>query len=239
MSPSPGIALTMKSSPGDDSDMIAMPDFPPFAVQAPFPQAADRASETAVHFTVRAGDTLWDIAMHYGITVAVIVDANRLGAYPLIVPGMDLLVPFSNEVGTARPGPDGPIVTGRGLHFVASMSAQACWLFDDGAVLRRWPCSTGRPSSPSVPGNYTIQTKMPRGYFVPADSWMPDWLGIYEAGGTENGIHGIPYAADTGEKFWQNDVGTPVTFGCVMLDEAAADQLWALAYIGMPVTILP
>lgn len=239
MSQWPGIAPAMRPSPGMAPAVTLSPDIAPAAVRAPPAQTADRASDTATHYTVRAGDTLWEIAMHYGTTVAVIVDANGLGAYPLIVPGMVLLIPVSNEVGTARAGPGGPIVTGRGLHFVASMSAQVCWLFDDGALLQHWPCSTGRPESPSVPGNYTVQTKLPRGYFVAGDSWMPDWLGIYEGGGTENGIHGIPYARDTGEKLWQNNVGTPITFGCVMLDDAAASQLWAMAYVGMPVTILP
>ena len=229
MRPWPGAAWVMR--PATDSEPAVVPTAPV--------GAAEGSSGTATHYTVRAGDTLWDIAMHYGITVAVLKSANRLGAYALIVPGMDLLIPFSNEVGTARAGPSGPIVSGRGLHFVASVSLQACWLFNDGALRQRWRCSTGRPESPSIPGNYTVQTKLSRGYFVAGRSWMPDWLGIYEAGGTENGIHGIPYAKDTGEKLWQNDVGTPITFGCVMLDDVASHQLWTVAYVGMPVTILP
>ncbi len=246
MMPSPGIDASVTpivdiASPVAEAQSSGAPTEggAPGMLRALARSTADRLSDTTTHYTVRAGDTLWEIALHFGTTVSVLTNANRLGPYQLIVPGMDLLIPFSNVAGTARAGPNGPIVSGRGLHFVASVSSQACWLFDSGMLLQRWRCSTGRPEFPSIPGNYTVQTKLPRGYFVAGKSWMPDWLGIYEGGGTENGIHGIPYASATGERLWQNDVGTPITFGCVMLDDPAAHQLWAIAYVGMPVTILP
>ena len=34
-------------------------------------------------------------------------------------------------------------------------------------------------------------------------------------------------------------VGTPITYGCIMLDDAKARALFDVAYIGMPVVILP
>jgi hypothetical protein len=34
-------------------------------------------------------------------------------------------------------------------------------------------------------------------------------------------------------------VGTPITFGCIMLDDVNAQKLWETAYIGMPVIITP
>jgi hypothetical protein len=34
-------------------------------------------------------------------------------------------------------------------------------------------------------------------------------------------------------------VGTPITYGCVMLDDVQAKALWDVAYIGMPVIIQP
>ena len=51
---------------------------------------------------------------------------------------------------------------------------------------------------------------------------MPAWLGIYDAGIYENGIHGIPYNARNGERAWVDLVGTPITFGCIMLEDAVA-----------------
>jgi hypothetical protein len=193
---------------------------------------------TAKHYVVLPGDTLSGIATHFGIGMDIIARANNLAGV-LLVEGMDQLVPWSNEAGVARYGPGGPVVNGPGLHFVASISEQTCWLFHDGVVAQRWACSTGRPESRSIPGNYTVQSRLPRGYSAPADFWMPYWLGIYDAGGFEDGIHGLPYSAATGKKTWEDKVGTPITYGCIMLDDRAAQALYEVAYVGMPVTILP
>ena len=84
-----------------------------------------------------------------------------------------------------------------------------------------------------------MQTKEPRAFNTPADFWMPFWLGVYDAGIYENGIHGVPCSAETGETRWQDLVGTPITYGCIMLDDTTAEALYNLAYVGMPVTILP
>lgn len=68
---------------------------------------------------------------------------------------------------------------------------------------------------------------------------MPYWMGLYYAGSTENGIHGLPYDPKTKRRTWEGLVGTPITYGCIMLDDANAKTLFDVAYIGMPVVILP
>jgi lipoprotein-anchoring transpeptidase ErfK/SrfK len=68
---------------------------------------------------------------------------------------------------------------------------------------------------------------------------MPYWLGIYWAGGSENGIHGLPYNAKTGVQVWAGSVGKKITYGCVMLDNVNAKMLYNMAWIGMPVIIKP
>ena len=68
---------------------------------------------------------------------------------------------------------------------------------------------------------------------------MPYWLGIYWAGASENGIHGLPWNAKSGVQVWTGNVGKPITFGCVMLDNVNAKMLYNTAWIGMPVVIKP
>jgi hypothetical protein len=177
--------------------------------------------------------------MRFGLSLDAILEANKLGSYDYVAPGAEIKIPYTNETGTAVAGPNGPVVFGPGLHFVASNSTEECWLFFEGTEVARWTCSTGRPDSPSIPGNYTIQSKINPALFRPAESYMPYWLGLYSVKDVENGIHGLPYAIKTGEKFWTDKIGTPITFGCVMLPDPIAKQLWDIAYIGMPVTILP
>jgi lipoprotein-anchoring transpeptidase ErfK/SrfK len=67
---------------------------------------------------------------------------------------------------------------------------------------------------------------------------MPYWLGLYYAGSTENGIHSLPYYPETGRRTWAGAEGAPITYGCIMLDDANARILFEIAYIGMPVIIL-
>ena len=182
---------------------------------------------------------MWQIARHHGLSVGVLARANGFDGGKVLREGMDLLIPWSNVAGAARYGVDGPVVDGPGPHFVASITSQTCWLFQDTsgrgelAVLHRTP-------------RVTVDTRQlhgsdeaPRAYNAAADFWMPFWLGVYDAGIYENGIHGVPYGAETGEPRWQDLVGTPITYGCVMLDNMTAEALYDLAYIGMPVTILP
>ena len=58
-------------------------------------------------------------------------------------------------------------------------------------------------------------------------------------GGSENGIHGLPWNPKTGVQVWTGSVGKPITFGCVMLDNVNAKMLYNMAWIGMPVMIKP
>lgn len=213
---------------------------PTATAAAPVPEAtAGPARATAagpkIH-VVQAGETLSAIARKYGVSVGDLVAANGLGSPDVIRVGVRLLIPAQS--GTASDG-SATSALGKPTKFVASISQQRCWLYNGETVIARWICSTGRSGSPSVPGAYKIQSKMPKAYGSTWDIWMPFWLGIYWAGGSENGIHGLPWNAKTGVQIWSGNVGKPITFGCIMLDNINAKMLYDAAWIGMPVVILP
>jgi lipoprotein-anchoring transpeptidase ErfK/SrfK len=65
---------------------------------------------------------------------------------------------------------------------------------------------------------------------------MPYWLGIYWVGRIENGIHALPINAD-GTMLWDGYLGTPVSFGCIILSTENARTLYHWADIGTPVWI--
>lgn len=197
---------------------------------APKPTATAAAGPTV--YTVAPGDTLSQIAQRFGTTVSAIVAANSLPSADSIIVGTRLLIPRAGDS-------SGASVLGRPTKFVVSISQQRCWLYRDDVVIAKWVCSTGRSGSGTMPGTFRIQSKIAKAYGSTWNIWMPYWLGIYWAGSTENGIHGLPWNAKTGVQVWTGYVGTPITYGCVMLDNVNAKMLYDVAYIGMPVVIKP
>lgn len=193
---------------------------------------ASAGSSRPSTYTVERGQTLSHIARELGVSLAAIVDANGLANPDRIYSGMALRIP-STQSETALIGP----VTD--TRFIVSISEQRCWLYQAGELTGDWACSTGRKESPTVPGSYRIQSKINPAYASRWDFWMPYWMGLYFAGSTENGIHGLPYDPETGRRTWEGLVGTPITYGCIMLADANAETLFDVAYIGMPVIILP
>jgi LysM repeat protein len=181
---------------------------------------------------VQPGEHLALIAARYGTTAAAIAAANGIWNPSLIYSGQLLTIPGGG--GSSPPAP-----SGGGLSFVVYISQQHCYLYRDGVQLYSWACSTGRSGAGTLSGTFHVQSKIRNAWGSRFNAWMPFWLGIYWAGSSENGIHGLPVNASTGATVWANLVGTPITFGCVMLDNQAATTLYNLAYIGMPVIIRP
>jgi len=194
------------------------------------------SSSGSGYYTVKSGDTLGKIAARYNTSAAAIARTNGLTSPDVIYTGMRLRIPGSSSGSTSSTS-SAPKATGQGTRFVASISQQHCWLYQRSTVVYSWGCSTGRAGAPTVPGSYRVQSKIPRAYGSAWNFWMPYWLGIYWAGSTENGIHGFPSDAATGVKVWTSRIGTPVTYGCILLSDTNAKTLYDMAWIGMPVII--
>lgn len=181
-------------------------------------------------YVVGPGDTLASIAQETNATVAGIAAANGISDPSRILVGQRLTIPAGTSTPAAQEAPQG------GLHFYVSISQQRCQLYRGEQMLYNWPCSTGRASSGTKAGEFFVQSKIREAWGSRWGFYMPYWLGIYWAGGSENGIHGLPYEPG-GYPVWANMVGTPVTYGCVLLGANESQTLWEMAYIGMPVTI--
>ena len=184
--------------------------------------------ETIVH-VVRRGETLNSIAQLYGVSIAQIKTLNGLKDGNLIRVGQKLIIS-----GTAKPAKK---KSARGpKKFVVDISQQRCWRYEGDVLLNTWRCSTGRNNSTKT-GRFKVQSKIRKAYGSTWNIWMPWWLGIYWVGPVENGIHGQPWNAKTGARTWAGLVGTPITYGCVMLNDKAAETLWRWADIGTTVII--
>lgn len=130
--------------------------------------------------------------------------------------------------------PDG-MVDGQ-KRVLVDISEQHLYAYEGDQVVYSFVASTGQGGG-TLTGTFPILDKIENAYSDPWGFWMPDWLGIYYAGpDLENGIHSLPVLQD-GSEIWGNDIGKPITYGCVVLGPQDAKMLYNWVDIGTPVII--
>ena len=122
-----------------------------------------------------------------------------------------------------------------GKYVVVSISEQHLYAYEDDQLLFSFAASTGMGNSTRV-GSFRVLDKIPSAYGANWSIWMPNWLGIYWSGTLENGIHALPILPG-GSRLWSGYLGTPISYGCVVLGVDEAMQLYEWADIGTPVEI--
>lgn len=122
-----------------------------------------------------------------------------------------------------------------GKYILVSISDQHLWAYDNGQLVYSFVASTGMRNSTRA-GTFSVLDKIPNAYGATWNIWMPDWLGIYYSGTLENGIHALPILPD-GNRLWSGYLGTPISFGCVVLGIDDAYNLYTWSDIGTPVEI--
>ncbi len=183
-------------------------------------------------YTVKQGETLTSIAHRHGLSLWTLIQANSLANPALIVPGQTLVIPKASSLASpsASPGPSG------GKRIVIDLSEQRMVTYQGGAQVHGFVVSTGMPGANTVPGTYQVLDKYPNAYASTWNLQMPYWLGIYWAGSLENGIHALPILPN-GQLLWEGYLGTPVSYGCVILSTEDARTLYHWAEVGTPVVI--
>ncbi len=117
------------------------------------------------------------------------------------------------------------------------VSEQRMRVYEDDTLLYDWVCSTGEPGRPTRYGHFEVQSKLESAYSGVWRLTMPWWLGIYWAGGSENGIHALPIRDSDGGTMWAGLLGQRVSYGCIILDNWEAKTLWEWAEIGTEVIV--
>jgi lipoprotein-anchoring transpeptidase ErfK/SrfK len=124
-----------------------------------------------------------------------------------------------------------------GQLIVVSIDQQHLYAFQGGTLVYSFVVSTGVDNSTRM-GTFHILDKLPDPYSDPWGFWMPDWMGIYYVGDLEDGFHALPVLED-GERLWGDDLGTPASYGCVVLGIDDAQTLYNWAQIGTTIEIGP
>ena len=199
------------------------------------PRPVGRPRSGFFYYTVKPGDNLSVLAREFDSTQLAILEYNNLPNTDTVYAGLELRIPY----GPPALPLNAPPIPFSGSHFVVSLSRQQCWLLEANHVRYTWSCSTGYGEWITRTGSFAVQSKFEMAKSTAYELDMPYWLGIYDVGTYENGIHGLPIRWETGEKIWEGLVGQPATFGCAMLDDENAATLFDLAFLGMPVHIVP
>jgi lipoprotein-anchoring transpeptidase ErfK/SrfK len=140
----------------------------------------------------------------------------------------DVVVPPSNEE-TGEP------VSTSGKYVLVIIGEQHLYAYENGELIYSFVASTGMGNSTRV-GTFQVLDKIPSAFGSTWNIWMPNWMGIYWSGTLENGIHALPILPGGG-RLWSGYLGTPISYGCVVLGENEASLLYDWAEVGTPVEI--
>lgn len=180
-------------------------------------------------YQVGVGESLWSISLKLGIPMWYIMDTNNGLTTSNLNAGMTLTIPSKNDLLPLPVIPDKRIVI--------DISDQRMTVYENGQVRSTHIVSTGVSDSPTMAGIFQIQTHELNAYASNWDLYMPHFMGIYEAWpGFMNGIHGLPLLS-SGHRLWASNLGTPVSYGCIILDLPAAEDLYHWAEPGVVVEI--
>jgi LysM repeat protein len=193
------------------------------------PAARPPAAAPGTH-VVQQGETLFRIALAYGVTVADLMAANGLGSNT-IYSGQTLAIPGGGS-GGGGPAPipaanaPNPTITD-GKQIVVDLSQQMVFAFENGQLLRQFVVSTGLPQYPTVTGDYAIYVKYTSTRMTGPDYDLPNvpWTMYFYRG---YGLHGT---------YWHNNFGQPMSHGCVNMRTPEAEWLFNWAPVGTPVRV--
>ena len=199
------------------------------AVAAGRSRATFRVYHQPTSYTVQPGDTLGTLSWKFGFPMFRLMNANRGIDMEALSVGQAITIPSKDDLLPL------PIVQNKRI--VVSISKQHMWVYENDQEKWSWVASTGIPDSPTLPGVYQVQSHEQNAYAGNWNLWMPHFMGIYDAvPGFTNGIHGFPTRDGYGI-LWENSLGHPVTFGCILISSQNAAALYNWAENGVVIEI--
>jgi len=135
----------------------------------------------------------------------------------------------------APPPQDDYVYSGGAKYVLVDISEQHLYAYEGNTLVFSFVASTGMNNATAT-GSFSVLNKIPSAYGSTWDIWMPYWLGIYWSGTLQNGIHALPIMSN-GATLWAGYLGTPISYGCVVLGTYEAQLLYNWVDVGTPVDI--
>ena len=126
-----------------------------------------------------------------------------------------------------------PPAPSSGRAIVVSLSQQALWAYEDGAVVRSTYVSTGTEKFRTPTGVFTIIRKVPiedmQGVIGDESWFVPDVPNVLYFTNVGHALHGT---------YWHSNFGTPMSHGCINLPLDVAEWMYDWAPMGMVVQVV-
>jgi hypothetical protein len=130
--------------------------------------------------------------------------------------------PTKARLATAtRPAPISRAGSGKRAEIL--LDRQVALLIDDNQVVRTIAVSSGKPSTPTPPGDYRVYAKIPRWWSTPFREWLP-WA--------------LPFVGGIAFHEFQVVPVFPASHGCVRQSPTVARWTFDFATVGMPVKVI-
>lgn len=120
-----------------------------------------------------------------------------------------------------------------GKYIEVNLTSQTLYQFEGQNLIASRRVSTGKWSTPTPIGTFSINNKTPRAYSQKYALYMPYWMAF---NGSSYGLHELPEWPG-GRKEGEAHLGTPVSHGCIRLGVGEAQQVYDWADLGTPVVI--
>ncbi len=221
-------------------------------VQAsPANAAGPAASQSAScgTYVVKAGDTISSLSLKLDISHVGLVNTNSLSDARGVRAGQKLILPCETpspgrapqahhlKSTAAAPGNPLPQFAASGAKVVyVSIAKQRAYAYQGDQLVYSFVVSTALPQYGTKRGTFKIKTKLPEAYSGRWQLRMPFWLGVYDAGPSENGFHALPINK-RGQRLWAGLLGRPASFGCIILSTRDAAVLYNWVELGTTVVI--
>jgi len=179
--------------------------------------------------TVQSGETITSIAWDYGIPYLYIQNLNN--GIDSVSAGQQIKIPPADIFLTEAVNPSKRVIV--------SITNQTVKVYENNQLKWDWIGSTGIPDSPTWTGVYQILSHVDNAYAANWDLYMPNFMGVYQpvpGADFTNGFHGFPTRGG-GQLLWENNLGSKVTYGCILLSNTNIQQLYNWAEDGVVVEI--
>jgi peptidoglycan hydrolase-like protein with peptidoglycan-binding domain len=112
---------------------------------------------------------------------------------------------------------------GTGKRAEILLDRQVALLIENDRVVRTIAVSSGKPSTPTPPGDYSVYAKIPRWWSVPFREWLP---------------YALPFVGGIAFHEFADVPAYPASHGCVRQSPTVASWTYGFAYVGMPVKVI-